>query len=50
MVGRTRKDAIDRIILGKLSLYENLAPLELWYEVGEHDVLKESVTEEEILT
>lgn len=48
MEGRNRMDAIDQIILHKLSLYESLAPLELWYEIGEDDALKESVTKEEI--
>lgn len=48
MTGRVRKDSIDRIILSKLSLHESLDLLELWYEVGEDDVFKESVTEEEI--
>jgi hypothetical protein len=41
-------DEIDRIILRKLSLYESLAPLELWYEIGEDHVLEEAVTREEI--
>jgi hypothetical protein len=41
-------DEIDRIILRKLSLYESLAPLELWYEVGEDHALGEAVTKEEI--
>jgi hypothetical protein len=41
-------DAIDQIILHKLSLYESLAPLELWYEIGEDHALEETVTKEEI--
>jgi hypothetical protein len=41
-------DAIDQMILGKLSLYESLAPLELWYEIGEDHALGEAVTKEEI--
>ena len=41
-------DEIDRIILRKLSLYESLALLELWYEIGEDHVLEEAVTREEI--
>jgi len=41
-------DTIDQIILHKLSLYESLAPLELWYEIGEDDILEETVTKEEI--
>jgi hypothetical protein len=48
MEGRNTKDAIDRIILHKLSLYESLNLVELWYEIGEDDMLKESVTKEEI--
>ena len=41
-------DAIDRMILRKLAIYESLDLLELWYEIGEDDMLKESVTKEEI--
>lgn len=41
-------DAIDRMILRKLAIYESLDLLELWYEIGEDDALKESVTKEEI--
>jgi len=48
MEGRNRMDAIDQIILHKLSLYESLAPLELWYEIGEDDASKEGVTKEEL--
>jgi DNA-binding HxlR family transcriptional regulator len=48
MEDRNRMDAIDQIILHKLSLYESLAPLELWYEIGEDHALKETVTKEEI--
>jgi hypothetical protein len=48
METRDKMDVIDRIILGKLSLYESLAPLELWYEIGEDHVLGETVTKEEI--
>lgn len=48
MEGLASMDEIDRIILRKLSLYEGLAPLELWYEIGEDHVLEEGVTKEEI--
>ena len=48
MVNRSTIDEIDGIILAKLSLYESLGHLELWYEIGEDDALKESVTKEEI--
>jgi DNA-binding HxlR family transcriptional regulator len=48
MEGRNRMDAIDQIILHKLSLYESLAPLELWYEIGENHALEETVNKEEI--
>ena len=48
MEGRASMDEIDRIILRKLSLYESLASLELWYEIGEDHVLEEAVTKEEI--
>jgi len=41
-------DAIDQMILRKLAIYESLDLLELWYEIGEDDMLKESVTKEEI--
>ncbi len=48
MIGSIRKDSIDRMILSKLSFYESLDLIELWYELGEDDLLKESVTEENI--
>lgn len=48
MEGRNRIDAIDRIILHKLSLYQSLDLVELWYELGEDDALKERVTREEL--
>jgi len=41
-------DEIERIILHKLSLYESLTPIELWYEIGEDHVLENAVTKEEI--
>jgi hypothetical protein len=50
MVNRSTIDEIDGIILAKLSLYESLGPLELWYEIGEDHVLEEAVTREEIST
>ena len=48
MEGHNRIDAIDRIILHKLSLYQSLDLVELWYELGEDDALKERVTREEL--
>lgn len=48
MVNRSTIDEIDRIILAKLSLYDGLGALELWYEIGENHVLDEAVTKEEI--
>jgi len=48
MEGDNRIDAIDRIILHKLSLYQSLDLVELWYELGEDDALKERVTREEL--
>jgi len=48
MEGHNRIDAIDRIILHKLSLYQSLDLVELWCELGEDDALKERVTEEEL--
>ncbi|NIM45028.1 MAG: hypothetical protein GTN80_04230 [Nitrososphaeria archaeon] len=41
---------MDESILRVLSRYEYLTPLQLWYEVGEDDAVKETVTEEEILS
>lgn len=41
-------DEIDQIILNKLSLYESLAPLELWYEIGEDRSCDEPVTKGEV--
>jgi len=48
MVNRSTIDEIDGIILAKLSLYESLGPLELWYQIGENHVVAEAVTKEEI--
>jgi DNA-binding Lrp family transcriptional regulator len=48
MEGRISMDEIDQIILNKLSLYESLAPLELWYEIGEDQSFDEPVTKEEV--
>lgn len=42
-------DAIDQTILRILPAYEQLTAVELWYEFGEDDAVKETVTEEEIL-
>jgi len=42
-------DEMDRSILRILSAHDCLAPLQLWCELGEHDALKEKMTEEEIL-
>jgi excisionase family DNA binding protein len=41
-------DAIDQDILRILSRYEHLAALQVWYELGEEQVIKGGVTEEEI--
>ena len=41
-------DEVDRGILRILSGYEQMACLELWYELGEDDALKERVTEAEV--
>jgi hypothetical protein len=44
-------DTIDRNILRTLSLYDSLALLELWYELGEDDAIKnERITREEALS
>jgi len=44
-------EAIDRKILDIISHYENLSSLDLWYELGECDDVKEMpVTEEEIVS
>ena len=48
MGGDNRIDPIDRMILHKLSLYQSLDLVELWYELGEDDALKERVTREEL--
>jgi len=40
---------VDRKILDIISLYGNLGFLDLWYEIGEDDALKEhSMTKEEL--
>lgn len=41
-------NAIDENILRILSLHECLTPLQLWYELGEDDGVKERVSMEEI--
>lgn len=48
MKRRNSLDEIDRSILRILSGYEQLTALQLWYELGEDDVVKERVTEEEV--
>lgn len=48
MERKNRLDSIDRNILRILSLYEHLNLLQLWYEFGEDDALKERITKEEI--
>jgi hypothetical protein len=39
---------MDRNIIGTLSSYEHLTPLQLWYELGEDDAIKEKPTEGEL--
>ncbi len=41
-------DPIDQDILRILSAYEFLTPLQVWYELGEDDTVKERPTEEEV--
>ncbi len=41
-------DAIDQNILRILGDYEEVRPLDLWYELGEDDITKEAVTQEEM--
>lgn len=43
-------DNVDQSILRILSLYQGMDVLQLWYEMGENDTVKESLTEEEVLT
>jgi hypothetical protein len=43
-------NAIDRKILRILALYETLDVVELWYEIGEDDISRENMTEEEVLS
>ncbi len=42
-------DSIDQSILRILLAHDQLTPLELWYEFGEDDAAKETVTEEEMV-
>jgi len=44
-----KMNSIDEKILKVLSLYDHLTPLQLWYELGEDDLVKERLTEAEIL-
>lgn len=44
-----KMNSIDEKILKVLSLYDHLTPLQLWYELGEDDLVEEKLTEGEIL-
>jgi hypothetical protein len=48
MQTHNRLDAVDQNLLRILSVYEQLTPLQLWFELGEDDAAKEAVSEEEI--
>ena len=41
-------DKFDQNLLRILSVYDQLTPLQLWFEIGEDDAVKETVSEEEI--
>jgi hypothetical protein len=46
-----RTDSLDLLVqnlLRILSAYDELTPLELWYELGEDDAVREAVNEEEV--
>ncbi len=49
MAGEKALDIIDDTILRILSLYDRLTPLQVWYELGEDDVVGEKPTEAEVL-
>jgi len=50
MKGNQSLGEVDRNILNIISLYGSLEFLELWYEIGEDDALKEHpMTKEELL-
>ena len=50
MKGNQSLGEVDRNILDIISLYGSLEFLELWYEIGEDDALKEHrMTKEELL-
>jgi hypothetical protein len=50
MKGNQSLGEVDRNILDIISLYGSLEFLELWYEIGEDDALKEDpMTKEELL-
>jgi excisionase family DNA binding protein len=44
---QNRVDATDQNIIRKLSLYDHLTPLQLWYELGEAPVVKGRISMEE---
>lgn len=48
MEKRNTVDEMDRTILQTLFSYERLTPVQLWYELGEDDAVKEKLTEEEV--
>ena len=39
---------LDQSLLRILSVYEQLTPLQVWFELGEDDAAKEAVSEKEI--
>ena len=41
-------DKLDQNLLRILSVYDQLTPLQLWFEMGEDDAVKETVSEDEI--
>ena len=43
-------EAIDQSILRILAMYESLDVVELWYEIGEDDISRKDVTQEEVLS
>ncbi len=41
-------DQIDQDILRILSLYDDLSPMQVWFELGEDELVKQRATETEV--
>ena len=49
MKGGYGVDTVDQAIVRVLSLYDHLTPLQVWFEMGESDLIKVRLTEAEVV-